>query len=115
MATATREKKKAKSTNLDRLKAIRPEDGLIPLRPFLIYTNQKSHSWGTAKRKAEKLGITLAYQHGRQVFVDAAAWVKFLMSNPAPITEPRCNDGDLEETSDDGFAEGNNHDSSGPP
>lgn len=92
MATAISEKKKARLANLERLRAIRPGDGLIPLRPFLIYTNQKSHSWMTAKRKAEELGITLAYQHGRQVFVDAAAWVKFLMSNPAPVAKPQQND-----------------------
>lgn len=92
MATATREKKKAKSTNLERLEAIRPGDGLIPLRVFLMRTGQKSHSWMTAKRKAEKLGITLAYQHGRQVFVSADNWIQFLMSNPAPVPKTLQND-----------------------
>lgn len=92
MAIATREKKKAKSANLERLEAIRPGDGFIPLRVFLMRTGQKSHSWMTAKRKAEKLGITLAYQHGRRIFVSADDWIQFLKSNPAPVAEPRQND-----------------------
>lgn len=99
MAVATRTRKKAKPANPERLEAIRPGDGLIPLRVFLNRTGQKSHSWMTAKRKAEKLGITLAYQHGRRIFVSADNWIQFLMSNPAPVTEPRQDNEESAESS----------------
>jgi hypothetical protein len=69
---------KAKAT----LEPIRNGEGLIPLPQFLRRTGQKSHSWMTAKRKAAEAGITIAYQHGRRVYVDADAWISYLKLNP---------------------------------
>jgi pyruvate/2-oxoglutarate dehydrogenase complex dihydrolipoamide acyltransferase (E2) component len=106
MVTATQSKKKTRAATPNRLEAIRPGDGLIPLRIFLAKTGQKSHAWMTARRRAKEMGITLAYQHGRQIFVSADDWIQFLMSNPAPVSEPRCNDGDSAEVADCGSADG---------
>lgn len=92
MGTATRTKKRTESKRSDGDQAIRPGDGFLPLPVFLQKTRQGSHAWMMAKRRARSLGITLAYQHGRQIFVSADDWIQYLKSNPAPLAEPRHSD-----------------------
>jgi hypothetical protein len=60
---------------------IRPGE-MLTLSEFLRRTRQGRHAWTQAKIQAAELGIRLAYEHGRQVYVSTDSWIAYLMARP---------------------------------
>lgn len=128
MSTSTASERKGRSAKngLTR-KPIRPGEMLIK-QDFLRDTNQGHFAWISAKQEAAKMGIRLAFQHGRQVFISTDAWIQYLKSrpekkcdhldseadeaspvltsNPAPVAESRGSADDSAEVADYGSADG---------
>ena len=97
MATAqkTRPAGRAVRRSLAKRKAtepIKPNEMLL-LSDFLERTHQGRHAWMTAQRAAASIGITLAFPHGRQLFVSTDAWIAYLTHPSRGTSNPDSESG----------------------